>query len=237
MLLIKRMDRGSSIRETDLARQDFLQLCGELLPQQSGESVRVWTWCWKDDDGSFTEYDEETREVIERAYQLRHRDVTFRLSRYDYRVENLQAGGDGVRWQVNTTTRGERVVERRQCLRTGVTARMVETDWKHQKQQDAGEFVLHLLDQFSLDKNRDGSAVLGRMLTKPRTFTNRGVTDSLISQLTEAARGERHRQCTSNPTATCIPETPVSNSLACVHRERVRPAPRLRRPAVGEHCG
>ena len=196
VLLLKRMDRGSSIRETDLARQDFLQLCGELLPAQSGEAVRLWTWYWEDDDGSFKEFGEATKEVIERGYQLGNRDVTFRLSGYTYRVVNLQAGGDGVRWQVNTSTMAERMVERRQCLRAGPAGRMVEMDWKHQKQQDAGEFVLHLLDQFSLDKNRDGSAVLGRMLTKPRTFANRGVTDSLISQLTEAAREERHREYT-----------------------------------------
>ena len=63
---------------------------------------------------------------------------------------------------------------------------MVETSPSHQRQQDAGEFLDHLLDQFCLDKGEDGEALLARHLTKPRLLTA-GITDALVSQLTAAA--------------------------------------------------
>ena len=142
-----------------------------FLCLSAGEETQDWFWCWEDDDGSFREYDESTAEVIERAYQLKRGDVLLSLPMRGgtgkYRIENLQGAGDGLRWQVNTATEMERLVERRQRTVTGEPTRIVETDWRQQKQQDAGEFLHLLLGQFSTDKNSDGSAILGRMLTRP----------------------------------------------------------------------
>jgi ubiquitin C-terminal hydrolase len=109
----------------------------------------------------------------------------------EYTIENLQGRGDGVRWQTNAATRVERVVERRARRVSAPPSRIVEVDWRQQRQQDAGEFLHLLLDQFAVDTRSDGSAVLGRTLTKPQMAINRGVTDTLVKRLTTAARQKR----------------------------------------------
>ena len=48
-------------------------------------------------------------------------------------------------------------------------AALVQTTARHQAQQDAGEFLHHLLDQFSLEKDEQGELALRRESTHPRT--------------------------------------------------------------------
>jgi hypothetical protein len=203
VLLLERMDRnygGHGVEDHDRARQEFMQLCAELLPSQPGADTDDWYWYWGDDEGGFSEYDADTAEVIERAYQLGHQSVTVTIEsrrggQYsrpaEYTIENLQGRGDGVRWQTNAATRVERVVERRARSVSAPPSRIVEVDWRQQRQQDAGEFLHLLLDQFAVDTRSDGSAVLGRTLTKPQMAINRGVTDTLVKRLTTAARQKR----------------------------------------------
>lgn len=195
--LLKRMDRdyGTGVPENSPARHDFLQACSRLLPAQAGEETHDWFWSWEDDDGSFYEYDARSAEVIERAYQLKHDDVLLKLAPRgrpaEYRIENLLGKRDGRCFQVNTATGMARLVKRRERRFTAEPTRMVETDWRQQQQQDAGEFLHLLLDQFSMDKGSDGSAILGRMLTKPRESVSRSVADALTERLNRAVRLQR----------------------------------------------
>ena len=57
-----------------------------------------------------------------------------------------------------------------------------------QRQQDAGEFLQLLLDQFSLDTLSDGSVALRRASTAPRT--EEGTDRDLLAKAAEAYEKE-----------------------------------------------
>jgi uncharacterized UBP type Zn finger protein len=75
-------------------------------------------------------------------------------------------------------------------------AALVQVTARHQAQQDAGEFLHHLLDQFSLEKDEQGELALRRESTHPRTPIGRAglPVDSFEERLSDGLETAHKRK-------------------------------------------